>query len=560
MSLETLDYSFFDKAFPFHLAISAGGKILRVGPRLREIAPSLNVGDDTNSCIRFIRPNGITDFSLLKRHEKQLTVLEITSIPGFKLRGELFLMEEQEEQVIMLLCLPWIQDLQQLKNFNLSLHDFPPGVDDMLMNLHLKSNEERLSRRHQKRMAVASEELEKRNRALEKELLERQRLEQTLIQSQKMQAIGQLAGGIAHDFNNILLSIDGHAQLAQIAPENLESTTRHLERIREATRRASEMTARLLSFGRRTLMSNCEVGIAAAVSEAKGILSPLLGESIVLEFDIGPGAETVYIDPAAFQQILVNLAINARDALDHTGTITFGFDKVTINEAADLHLGTILPGEYIRVTVRDEGVGMSESIIEQIFEPFFTTKETSQGTGLGLSTIVWILERCDGVMDVTSEPGVGTTFSLFLQPCDHTNEVVSVVAQPPRRVESGHDSNIRILVVEDEDDVRDLVRDMLRHDGYQVVVASQGREALELIGDESVEPFNLILSDIVMPNMTGHALKKALEEMGNDVPFALMTGYDPDRTKCSDNDSTPLLRKPFNLEELRDLIHSVLRP
>ena len=116
-----------------------------------------------------------------------------------------------------------------------------------------------------------------------------------------------------------------------------------------------------------------------------------------------------------------------------------------------------------------------------------------------------------------------------------------------------------LLVVEDEDDVRDLVHDMLRHDGYQVVVASHGKEALELIGDESVEPFNLILSDIVMPNMTGHALKEALEEMGIDVPFALMTGYDPDRTKCCDNDSTPLLRKPFNLEELRELIHSVLR-
>ena len=559
MSLKTLDYSFFDKAFPFHLAISAGGKILRVGPRLREIAPSLNVGDDTSSCIRFIRPNGITDFSLLKKHEKQLTVLEITSIPGFKLRGELFLLDQPGEQIIMLLCLPWIQDLQQLKNFNLRLHDFPPGVDDMLMNLHLKSNEERLSRRHHKKMSLAWEVIEKRNKELEKELRERERLEQTLIQSQKMQAIGQLAGGIAHDFNNILLSIDGHAQLAQIAPENLESTTRHLERIREATRRASEMTARLLSFGRRTLMSNCDVEISAAISEAQGILSPLLGESIVLEFDIGPGAKTVYIDPAAFQQILVNLAINARDAMDHNGTITFDFDKVTINETAKLRLGTVLPGEYIRVTVRDEGVGMSESIIEQIFEPFFTTKEASQGTGLGLSTIVWILERCDGAMDVTSEPGVGTTFSLFLQPCDQANEVVSIASKAPKRAEPARNSKIRILVVEDEDDVRDLVHDMLRHDGYQVVVARHGREALELISEESVEPFNLILSDIVMPEMTGHALKQALEEMGIDVPFALMTGYDPDRTNFSDGESTPLLRKPFNLEELRELIHSTLR-
>ena len=559
MSLKTLEFSFFDKAFPFHLAISGGGKILRIGPRLDEIAPSLNVGDDTCSSIRFIRPNGITDFSVLKNHEKQLTVLEITSIPGFKLRGELFLMDQQEEQVIMLLCLPWIQDLQQLKNFNLRLHDFPPGVDDMLMNLHLKSNEERLARRHHKRMLIASEELERRNKELEKELRERQRLEQTLIQSQKMQAIGQLAGGIAHDFNNILLSIDGHAQLAQIAPENLESTTRHLDRIREATRRASEITARLLSFGRRTLMSNSEIKIAAAISEAQGILSPLLGESIVLEFDIGPGAEMVYIDPAAFQQILVNLAINARDAMDHNGTITFNFDKVMINEAAELRLGTILPGEYIRVTVRDEGVGMTESIIEQIFEPFFTTKAASQGTGLGLSTIVWILERCDGAMDVASEPGVGTTFSLFLQSCDHTNELVPIVSQAQRGVEPSLNSKIRILVVEDEDDVRDLVHDMLCHDGYQAVVARHGEEALELIGDESVEPFNLILSDIVMPKMTGHALRNSLQEMGIDVPFALMTGYDPDRTNFSENDSTPLLRKPFNLEELRELLHSTLR-
>ena len=162
-------------------------------------------------------------------------------------------------------------------------------------------------------------------------------------------------------------------------------------------------------------------------------------------------------------------------------------------------------------------------------------------------------------MDVTSEPGVGTTFSLFLQPCDHTNEVVSIVSQPPRRAEPGRNSKIRILVVEDEDDVRDLVHDMLRHDGYQVVVARHGREALELIGDESVEPFNLILSDIVMPKMTGHALKKTLEEMGIGVPFALMTGYDPDRSNFSENDSTPLLRKPFNLEELRELLHSTLR-
>ena len=559
MSLKTLEFSFFDKAFPFHLAISGGGKILRVGPRLREIAPSLNVGDDTNSCIRFIRPNGITDFTLLKKHEKQLTVLEVRSVPGFKLRGELFLIEHQDEQVIMLLCLPWIQDLQQLKNFNLRLHDFPPGVDDMLMNLHLKSNEERLSRRHHKKMARASEELEKRNTALESELRERERLEQTLIQSQKMQAIGQLAGGIAHDFNNILLSIDGHAQLAQIAPENLESTTRHLERIREATRRASEITARLLSFGRRALMSNCEVEISAAISEAEGILSPLLGESIVLSFDIGPGAETVYIDPAAFQQILVNLAINARDAMDHKGKITFDFDKVKINESVKLCLGTIVPGEYIRVTVRDEGVGMTQSIIEQIFEPFFTTKEASQGTGLGLSTIVWILERCDGAMDVTSEPGVGTTFSLFLQPCERTNEGVSMVSEARRTAEPRRHSKTRILVVEDEQAVRELVHDMLRHDGYQVVVASHGVEALALIGDDSVEPFNLILSDIVMPEMTGHGLKDALEKLDIDIPFALMTGYDPDRTNSSESDSIPLLRKPFNLEELRKMLHSTLR-
>ena len=559
MSLPAVEFTFFDKAFPFHLVLSSTGEILRVGPRLREVAPALKGGCSIESHIRFIRPNDVSDLSVLRRHEKQLTVLEVTSVPGFKLRGELLLVGEGADEVIMLLCLPWIQDLQQLKNFNLRLHDFPPGVDDMLMNLHLKSNEERLSRRHHKRMAIASEELAKRNDELEKELRERKRLEQTLIQSQKMQAIGQLAGGVAHDFNNILLSIDGHAQLAQVAPENVESTIRHLDRIREASRRASEITARLLSFGRRTLMSNCEVEIEGAVSEAQGILAPLLGESIQLEFNIDPGAKTVFIDPAAFQQILVNLAINARDAMDHSGKISFEFDAVEFERSSQRRLGQVQQGEYTRVTVRDEGSGMTEEIIDQIFEPFFTTKDASQGTGLGLSTIVWILERCDGAMDVVSEPGVGTTFTLFLQSSQHSTPVVSGVTRPRRRnIDREQNSNTRILVVEDERDVRDLVHDMLRHDGYQVVVATHGKQALELIGDDSVEPFDLILSDIVMPEMTGHLLKETLHRMGIDIPFALMTGYDPERTIHTESESTPILRKPFNLEELRDMIHFVL--
>ena len=428
----------------------------------------------------------------------------------------------------------------------------------MLMNLHLKSNEERLSRRHHRKMALASEEIAKRNDELENELRERKRLEQTLVQSQKMQAIGQLAGGIAHDFNNILLSIDGHAQLAQVAPENVESTVRHLDRIREASRRASEITARLLSFGRRTLMSNCEVEISGAVSEAKGILAPLLGESIQLEFNIGSGAETVYIDPAAFQQILVNLAINARDAMDNTGTISFDFESVTVDRAEELRLGRIRPGEYIRVLIRDEGTGMTPEIVDQIFEPFFTTKDASQGTGLGLSTIVWILERCDGAMDVKSEPGVGTIFSLFLQPRSLEKPSISAVSAARQSVDREANSKRRILVVEDERDVRELVHDMLVHDGYQVVVATHGKQALELISGDSAPPFDLILSDIVMPEMTGHVLKETLHRMGIDIPFALMTGYDPERATEHQSEPSPVLRKPFNLEELRELIHSML--
>ena len=540
------------------MAVSSSGEILRIGPRLREIAPKLLPGEPMESQIRFIRPNDVTDFSVLRKHEKQLTVLEVLSVPGFKLRGELFVIDQPVGEIILLLCLPWIQDLQQLKNFDLRLHDFPPGVDDMLMNLHLKSNEERLSRRHSKRMAMASEELEKRNKELEKELIERQRLEQTLIQSQKMQAIGQLAGGVAHDFNNILLSIDGHAQLAQISLQKTETTKRHLERIREATRRASEMTARLLSFGRRTPMSNSNVEIAAAISEAEGILAPLLGESIQLEFEIEPGAETVFIDPAAFQQILVNLAINARDALDHSGRIFFKFEKVLIAEDAKVHLGKIHRGEYIRVTVRDEGCGMSESVMAQIFEPFFTTKKASDGTGLGLSTIVWILQRCHGAMDVFSEIGVGTTFSLFLQPGEGMAELPTPHSPNTTKVNRKRNASITILVVEDERDVRELVHDMLQHDGYQVLVASDGVDALKIIGAQDAPSFDLVISDIVMPNMTGHELRRRLLELEVDVPFALMTGYDPNRTNASENDMTQLLRKPFNLEELRDLIHAIL--
>jgi len=558
VTVSSIDFSFFDEAFPFHLAISSEGEIVRVGPRLREIAPALGPGDPMESQLRFIRPHDVTSFSGLKKNEKQLTVLEILAVPGFKLRGELFLIRQEDEEILILMCLPWIQDLQQLKNFNLRLHDFPPGVDDLLMNLHLKSNEERLSRRHTKRMALASEELEKQNKQLEKELLERKRLEQTLIQSQKMQAIGQLAGGVAHDFNNILLSIDGHAQLAQISSGDVEATKRHLDRIREATRRASEITARLLSFGRRTMMSNSDVDIASAISEAEGILAPLLGESINLTFDIGPEATSVYIDPAAFQQILVNLAINARDSMENVGKITFALDRVMINEAQELKLGSIHPGEYVRVTAQDEGCGMTAEVMDKILEPFFTTKDASKGTGLGLSTIVWILERCDGAMDVRSEVGVGTTFSIFLQPTKATGSTLEVAPLRRKMLDRDKSADTRILVVEDERDVRELVHDMLRHDGFQVVLASHGEEALELVSDESVEGFDLIISDIVMPEMTGHVLQKRLQEMGLDVPFAFMTGYDPERTKSPEYDSTPLLRKPFNMEELRELIHSVL--
>jgi nitrogen-specific signal transduction histidine kinase len=383
---------------------------------------------------------------------------------------------------------------------------------------------------------------------------EHARLEQQLRQAQKMEAVGRLAGGVAHDFNNLLTVIKGYSEVALCEIPNDAPVHSLLQEIHTAGERAAELTRQLLAFGRKQVMAPRFLSLNEVVSCFAGMLRRIVREDIELLTRLAPDLGTALADPGQIEQVVMNLVVNARDAMPEGGRITITTANVDMVPSAGNDL-QVRSGPCVMLAVSDTGCGMDEETKRLIFEPFFTTKETGKGTGLGLATVYGIVRQSGGWVSVDSEPGKGSSFKVFLP---RVNEQPMPVGQAPAQADqsAGHET---ILLVEDQDAVRKLFGTALKARGYTVLTASNGPEALALPDDE-LRAVDLLLSDVVMPDMSGIELAKRVKVMLPNVRVLLMSGYTPDELAPDSvlGRGVTCLMKPFSPAQLTTKVREVL--
>ncbi|MEP6910183.1 MAG: PAS domain S-box protein [Actinomycetota bacterium] len=386
---------------------------------------------------------------------------------------------------------------------------------------------------------------------------ERIRLESQLRQAQKMEAVGQLAGGVAHDFNNLLTAIRGYSEFALNRLGDDDSSIRKdIEEIAKSADRASSLTRQLLAFSRKQLLQPRILQLNDVVGEVDKMLRRLIGEDIEVVTVFGRGLGRVKADPGQVEQVLVNLVVNARDAMYDGGTLTIETTNVDVDEEyADAHEG-MSPGRYVMLAVHDTGHGIDSATKSRLFEPFFTTKEQGKGTGLGLATVYGIVKQSGGYIVVESEPGNGAVFKVFLHRLeagmDEIERVVRIDEERPQGSET-------VLLVEDEEVVRNLVREILEGNGYTVIEARNGAEALEL-GRGFPAAIELLVTDVVMPKMSGRELAERLVTIHPETRVLYMSGYTDGAIGQHGvlDPHTELLQKPFTFDELAQKVRKVL--
>ena len=389
------------------------------------------------------------------------------------------------------------------------------------------------------------------------DVTQQRQLEEQLRQSQKLEAIGRLAGGVAHDFNNMLTAIGGYTALALEHAEAGSTLRGDLDEIRKATDRAALLTRQLLAFSRKQVLMPELLNLNGVVLELESMLRPLIGEDVALSTQLDPALGPIEADPGQLHQVVMNLVVNARDAMPHGGGITI----VTANSDVEENDDGIEPGRYVTLTVRDTGQGIDEPTLRQIFEPFFTTKDAGKGTGLGLATVYGIVKQSGGYVAVDSEVGIGSAFTIYLRRADG---IVQQVAEPgpapaaeAAPAPAPTTSSTKVLVVEDEDVIRGLVDQVLRGEGYEVLLAADGDEAIALAGSNRVD---VLLTDLSMPGIGGHELADRLRAGAPELKVMFMSGFAEgnDFSTSALPPATAFLEKPFTFtmlsERMRELI------
>lgn len=354
----------------------------------------------------------------------------------------------------------------------------------------------------------------------------RKAAESQLLQAQKLESIGRLAGGIAHDFNNVLFAIKGYAELLteDLGPAHRDKldpdeALRSVEAISNAATRAASLTAQLLAFSRRQVVRPEVLELNAAVASIEPMLRPLIGAQIELVARLGPGTGRLRADPSQLDQILVNLVINARDAMPDGGSITIETGNVDLDDAYALDHPEVVPGPHVYLSVSDTGLGMDVETREHVFEPFFTTKELGHGTGLGLATIYGVVRQAGGHIWLYSEPGIGSTFKLYFPRVDAPASAAHAPGLPSAAAGSG-----AVMVVEDETSVREMTSVVLRRAGYEVTQVSDGGEALEQLTGRAA-PIDVLVTDVVMPGMSGIDLAERVINRFPAAGVVLLSGY-----------------------------------
>lgn len=379
--------------------------------------------------------------------------------------------------------------------------------------------------------------------------------EEQLLQSQKLESVGRLAGGIAHDFNNMLTAINGYSELTLRRMHPSDPLRGNIEEIKKAGERSAELTNQLLAFSRRQIMKPRVLELNRAVSDLVPMLERLIGEDVQLRTAFSTEKGMINADPGQLSQVLLNLVINARDSMPDGGSILIETFEQQIDKETIIADDVIKPGEYYVLAISDTGVGMDEQTIQHIFEPFFTTKEVGKGTGLGLSTVYGIVHQSGGNIKVSSMPGKGARFEIYL-PAVGSNLSSALTGKSPGSMSSGTET---ILLVEDEQSVRDLSREVLESCGYTVVTAKDGINALEIL-EEKGKLISLILTDVVMPNMGGRELAEETKKRFPKIKVLFSSGYD--NRAIVDNGAfrhgTNFIQKPFTFDALALKIRELL--
>ncbi len=385
------------------------------------------------------------------------------------------------------------------------------------------------------------------------DLTDRKQLESQLIQSQKMEAIGQLAGGVAHDFNNLLTIINGYSEMVLAMLPVASELRGMLTEIRDAGDRAANLTRQLLAFSRKQMLSPRIVDLNTIVANIEKMLRRLIGEDIRLLTILAPQLPSIRVDPGQLEQVIINLAVNARDAMPQGGRLTMETTRLEIRSEQVSRYHDVKPGSYVALIVSDTGCGMPPEVLNRIFEPFFTTKEVGKGTGLGLATVFGIVKQSDGYIDVTSEVGVGTRFQIMF-PVAATEEKRG--SQHEGRLLRGSET---ILLVEDEPGVRGITRVVLESHGYKILEAANGRHAQELFRRHRDE-VRLLLTDVVMPEMSGRQLVEQLRQQQPSLKVLYMSGYTDDAIVRHglDEATDAFLQKPFSPSTLARTVRSLL--
>ena len=384
------------------------------------------------------------------------------------------------------------------------------------------------------------------------DVTEQRHLEDQLRQSQKIEAVGQLAGGIAHDFNNLLTIIKGNVELAlNQLPESVPLRN-DLEQIAHAASRAALLTRQLLAFSRKQVLTPAVLDLNEVVADAERMLRRVIGEDIAFITQLAPTVSRVTADRGQIEQVLVNLVVNARDAMPTGGVLTVSTADIDLS-AAEAAARAILPGAYVTIQVSDTGVGMDDETRSRIFEPFFTTKPVGRGTGLGLATVYGVVHQSGGFVAVDTAPGAGSTFTVFL-PRTARDEPTGSVTKPAV-IERGSET---ILLVEDEDDVRTVARRVLTEAGYTVLEAANAAEAIEVF-DRSPESISMLVSDVVMPGLNGHELSQMLRHRAPQLRALFVSGYSFDaRGELDEMDDSSFLQKPYDPAELARRVRAIL--
>ncbi|HPQ69017.1 MAG TPA: response regulator [bacterium] len=383
---------------------------------------------------------------------------------------------------------------------------------------------------------------------------ERSRLQEQLYQSQKMEAIGRLAGGVAHDFNNILTAIRGFSDLLLYKLDDSNPLRKDVNQIVYAADTAASLTAQLLAFSRKQVISPKVLNLNEVIAGSQKMLQRIIGENIHFTYEPGNDLWFTKADPGQLNQALINLVVNARQAMEDVGRLSLSSHNVTVGEQRCQSCSSVFNGDFVVVEVSDTGSGMSDETVQMIFEPFFTSKPIEKGTGLGLATVHGIVHQCGGHIEVVSQLGVGTTFRLFFPKMEQP-------AVEPEKKENGKSptGNETILLVEDQDIVRRLTKRLLTMHGYHVLEASDGPEALYICNGYP-EKIHLLLTDVIMPKMNGHDLSVHLKKILPDLDVIFMSGYTEDTIGVHGvlEEGINFLQKPFQGEDLARKVRDVL--